>query len=68
MGVKVILRRDNGASPGHKSYGQETRTFEYADEWDFGETDTLLIMNNSEEEGKFIAEFPVDVVESVEFV
>ncbi len=68
MGVKVILRRDNGASPGHKSYGQETRTFDEANEWDFGETDTLLIMDNSGEEGRFIAEFSKDVVESVEFV
>ena len=68
MGVKVTLRRNNGAGSTHIQYGRETLIFDEANEWNFSDINTLLLMDNSGEEGRFIAEFPVDVVESVEFV
>ena len=63
MGVKVTLHR-------HDNHGEiVTRTFDRAEHWEFtdvGQTRTLLL--TAEGEYDFIAEFPVDVVESVEFV
>ena len=72
-GVKVTLKRGNGASLAHKDYGPETRLFKEAISWKFEfheEVRTLLLIGvvRHEHGEKFIAEFLVDVVESVEFV
>ena len=58
---------------GQKDYGPETRLFKEARSWKFEfheEVRTLLLIGvvRHEHGEKFIAEFLVDVVESVEFV
>ena len=63
MGIKVTLRR---------IFAEDrvvvARTFVTANEWNFSDVGTLVLMDNREEEGKLIIEFPVDIVGSVEFV
>ncbi len=64
MGVKVTLRRIYGTE------APATRLFQ-ADNWKFFNGDagpTLVITSGEGMKKKIGAEFPVDVVESVEFV